>query len=55
MMQVYAMSSEDMDSLTFGAPRLIRNLMAAQAQKLPINDYEYDKVASICNVKWPQE
>ncbi|KAK9786073.1 hypothetical protein WJX73_007328 [Symbiochloris irregularis] len=41
---VYAMSSEDMDSLTFGTPRLIRNLMAATSQKLPINDYEYDKV-----------
>lgn len=45
MCKVYAMSSEDMDSLTFGAPRLIRNLMAAQSQKLPINDYEYSKVA----------
>lgn len=33
-----------MDALTFATPRLIRNLMAAASQKLPINVYEYDKV-----------
>ena len=44
-MQVYAMSSEDMDSLTFGAPRLVRNLMAPSNAKLPINEYEHDKVS----------
>lgn len=32
-----------MDALTFATPRLIRNLMAAVAQKLPINVYEHDK------------
>ena len=33
-----------MDALTFGTPRLIRNLMAAASQKLPINVYEYNMV-----------
>ena len=40
------MSSEDMDSLTFGAPKLIRNLMAPASAKLTINEYDYDKVCS---------
>lgn len=43
-MQVYAIATEDMDALTFATPRLIRNLCAAQAAKLPITEYEYDKV-----------
>ena len=42
-LQVYGMSSEDMDSLTFGATRLVRNLMAPAAAKLTINEYDYDK------------
>jgi hypothetical protein len=29
---VYAAATEDMDCLTFGAPRLIRNLMASQVR-----------------------
>ncbi|KAL3146724.1 Elongation of fatty acids protein 2 [Trebouxia sp. C0009 RCD-2024] len=41
---VYAIATEDMDALTFATPRLIRNLCAAQAAKLPITEYEYDKV-----------
>ena len=41
------MSSEDMDSLTFGAPRLVRNLMTPAAAKLPINEYDYDKVGCL--------
>lgn len=40
----YAMSSEDMDSLTFATPRLLRNLMAPASAKLPVTEYEYDKV-----------
>jgi 5'-3' exonuclease len=41
---VYGIASEDMDSLTFGTPKLIRNLMKPQTQNLPINEYDYDKV-----------
>ena len=29
---VYAVATEDMDALTFAAPRLLRNLMAPQSQ-----------------------
>ncbi len=42
--QVYGIASEDMDSLTFATPKLIRNLMKPQTQNLPINEYDYDKV-----------
>lgn len=41
---VYAMSSEDMDSITLGTPKLVRNLMAPANAKLPINEYDHDKV-----------
>ncbi|KAK9804920.1 hypothetical protein WJX72_012073 [[Myrmecia] bisecta] len=47
---VYAMASEDMDSLTFAAPRLTRNLMAPASQKLPVNEYEYAKVLEGLNL-----
>ena len=43
-MQVYGIASEDMDSLTFATPKLVRNLMKPQTQNLPINEYDYDKV-----------
>lgn len=33
-----------MDALTFATPRLIRHLCAAQAAKLPIEEYDYEKV-----------
>ena len=46
-LQVYAMSSEDMDSLTFGATRLVRNLMTPASAKIAINEYEYDKVGAL--------
>ncbi|CAK0783365.1 Elongation of fatty acids protein 2 [Coccomyxa viridis] len=41
---VYGIASEDMDSLTFATPKLVRNLMKPQTQNLPINEYDYDKV-----------
>lgn len=41
---VYAMASEDMDSLTFATPRLTRNLLSPASAKLPVTEYEYDKV-----------
>ena len=42
-MQVYGTASEDMDSLTFATPKLIRNLMKPATQTVPINEYDYDK------------
>jgi XPG I-region len=41
---VYAMASEDMDSLTFATPRLTRNLLSPASAKQPVTEYEYDKV-----------
>lgn len=33
-----------MDSLTFGAPRVLRNLMTPASAKLPVQEYDYAKV-----------
>ena len=33
-----------MDALTFATPRLVRNLCAAASAKLPITEYEHEKV-----------
>lgn len=41
---VYAISTEDMDSLTFGTPRLLRHLMAPASQKTAVVEFEYEKV-----------
>lgn len=38
--KAWAVATEDMDALTFGSPRLLRNLTAAEARKLPV--YEID-------------
>jgi hypothetical protein len=44
---VFAMASEDMDSLTFGTPRLTRNLMKPANAKVAVNEYEYQKVRAL--------
>lgn len=38
---VYAVATEDMDALTFGAPRLVRHLMAAPSQKKDVTEFDY--------------
>lgn len=48
-MQVYGISTEDMDSLTFGTPRLIRHLMAPASQKLDAMEFDHAKVGAA----WP--
>lgn len=45
-LQVYGISTEDMDSLTFGTPRLIRHLMAPVAQKLDAMEFDHAKVGA---------
>nr|WCZ58317.1 Flap endonuclease 1 [Paratrimastix eleionoma] len=40
----YATGSEDMDSLPFGSPILLRNLTFSEARKLPIREIRLDKV-----------
>jgi flap endonuclease-1 len=41
---VYGISTEDMDSLTFATPRLIRHLMAPASQKQAVTEFHYDDV-----------
>lgn len=42
--KVYAVASEDMDSLTFAAPRFLRHLMEPASRKMPVMEFEVDKV-----------
>eukprot|EP01026_Neomeris_dumetosa_P043434 TRINITY_DN3641_c0_g1_i7.p1 TRINITY_DN3641_c0_g1~~TRINITY_DN3641_c0_g1_i7.p1 ORF type:complete len:384 (+),score=56.60 TRINITY_DN3641_c0_g1_i7:51-1202(+) len=41
---VYGVATEDMDTLTFGAPRLIRNLMTPQSQNKPVCEFSYQEM-----------
>ncbi|KAI9491857.1 PIN domain-like protein [Zychaea mexicana] len=40
---VYAAASEDMDTLTFGAPTLLRHLTFSEQRKMPIDEIHLDK------------
>ncbi|PKA51516.1 Flap endonuclease 1 [Apostasia shenzhenica] len=42
--KAYAVASEDMDSLAFGAPRFLRYLMGSTSRKNPIVEFEVAKV-----------
>ncbi|KAI8063515.1 flap endonuclease 1 [Gongronella butleri] len=42
--KVYAAASEDMDTLTFGSPILMRHLTDAEQRKVPIQEFELQKV-----------
>lgn len=41
--KVYAVASEDMDSLTFGAPKFLRHLMEPTSRKLPVVEFDVSK------------
>eukprot|EP01024_Parvocaulis_polyphysoides_P033924 TRINITY_DN3005_c0_g4_i1.p1 TRINITY_DN3005_c0_g4~~TRINITY_DN3005_c0_g4_i1.p1 ORF type:complete len:245 (+),score=34.12 TRINITY_DN3005_c0_g4_i1:116-850(+) len=41
---VYGVSTEDMDCLTFGTPRLIRNLMTPPSQNKPACEFTYKEM-----------
>jgi len=41
---VYGTATEDMDSLTFGSPVVIRHLTFSEARKIPVQEYSYQKV-----------
>eukprot|EP00808_Paulinella_micropora_P032048 g41813.t1 len=43
---VYATATEDMDALTFGTKKLLRNMTSAASRKLPIVEVDLDKVLS---------
>ncbi|XP_071176117.1 flap endonuclease 1-like [Mytilus edulis] len=42
--KVYATGTEDMDALTFGTSVQLRNLTVAEARKLPIKEFHYQKL-----------
>ncbi|KAK6805168.1 hypothetical protein RDI58_002953 [Solanum bulbocastanum] len=42
--EVYAVASEDMDSLTFGAPKFLRHLMDPSSKKIPVMEFDISKV-----------
>lgn len=42
--KVYAAASEDMDTLTFGTPVLLRHLTFSEQRKEPIQEYALEKV-----------
>ncbi|KAJ1973596.1 Elongation of fatty acids protein 2 [Dimargaris xerosporica] len=44
--KVYATGSEDMDTLTFGSPVLLRHLTFSESRKLPIDEFNLEKTLS---------
>ncbi|KAF5939713.1 hypothetical protein HYC85_023972 [Camellia sinensis] len=52
--KVYAVAFEDMDSLTFGAPRFLRHLMDPSSKKVPVMEFEVSKVLEELNLTMDQ-
>ncbi|XP_011092214.1 flap endonuclease 1 isoform X2 [Sesamum indicum] len=52
--KVFAVASEDMDSLTFGAPRFLRHLMGPSSKKIPVLEFEVSKVLEELNLNMDQ-
>ncbi|KAF2307356.1 hypothetical protein GH714_026604 [Hevea brasiliensis] len=52
--KVYAVASEDMDSLTFGAPRFLRHLMDPSSKKIPVMEFEVSKILEELNLTMDQ-
>ena len=48
---VYGMSTEDMDSLTFGTPKLIRHLMAPASSKTDAMEFDHGLVRGGCGAR----
>ena len=48
--KVYAVSTEDMDVLTFGTKKVARNLMVPAAAKKPILEFDLDKARACMRV-----
>eukprot|EP00764_Aduncisulcus_paluster_P013252 gnl/Carplike_NY0171/6606_a9069_156.p1 GENE.gnl/Carplike_NY0171/6606_a9069_156~~gnl/Carplike_NY0171/6606_a9069_156.p1 ORF type:complete len:238 (-),score=66.53 gnl/Carplike_NY0171/6606_a9069_156:33-698(-) len=42
--KAWAVATEDMDALTFGAPRVLRYLLSAEKKKLDVHEYHHDEV-----------
>ncbi|VDO03928.1 unnamed protein product [Rodentolepis nana] len=52
--KVYAVGTEDMDALCFGAPVLLRHLTFSEARKLPIQEFNLQTVLSSMNLTMEQ-
>ncbi|KAF5739943.1 flap endonuclease 1 isoform X1 [Tripterygium wilfordii] len=52
--KVYAVASEDMDSLTFGAPRFLRHLMDPSSRKVSVMEFEVAKILEELNLTMDQ-
>ncbi|OAY43897.1 flap endonuclease 1 isoform X2 [Manihot esculenta] len=52
--KVYAVASEDMDSLTFGAPKFLRHLMDPSSRKIPVMEFEVSKILEELNLSMDQ-
>ncbi|PPR84065.1 hypothetical protein GOBAR_AA36644 [Gossypium barbadense] len=52
--QVYAVASEDMDSLTFGTPKFLRHLMDPSSRKVPVMEFDVAKVLEELNLTMDQ-
>ncbi|KAH9624036.1 hypothetical protein KSS87_008629, partial [Heliosperma pusillum] len=52
--KVYAVASEDMDTLTFGATRFLRHLMDPPSKKIPVMEFEMAKVLEELNLTMDQ-
>ncbi|KAK4476775.1 hypothetical protein RD792_015935 [Penstemon davidsonii] len=52
--KVYAVASEDMDSLTFGASRFLRHLMDPSSKKIPVMEFDVSKVLEELNLTMDQ-
>lgn len=50
---MYAAGSEDMDTLTFGAPVLLRHLTFSEARKMPIDEIKLADVLSGLDMDMP--
>jgi len=42
--KVYGVATEDMDALTFASGRLLRHMTFSEARKMPIQEFDYEKV-----------
>ncbi|KAI9081048.1 hypothetical protein K1719_037028 [Acacia pycnantha] len=52
--KVYAVASEDMDSLTFGAPKFLRHLMDPSSKKIPVMEFDVAKILEELNLTMDQ-
>ena len=52
--KVYAAGSEDMDTLTFGSPILLKNLTASEQKKLPVTEVNLHKALEELNMPMSQ-